>query len=115
MARELNYVIDTSLSNRKVVKNEYMLLLKQFERDSKVVIWPFYAFVRRFFAEYVDKAEQKNKKIVADIAANVLVEIESFSVRCKICSGWGHTALDKLPTRLKKNDKPEGLTDKNGK
>jgi hypothetical protein len=44
-----------------------------------------------------------------------LIEIESFSVRCDICQGWGHISIDRIPTRLKKGDKPLGLKSSEGK
>jgi deoxyribose-phosphate aldolase len=56
MSRELNSVIDLSLSNREIVKEEVLELIDKHKNDDTIAIWPLYTFVEKFFAAKVVKA-----------------------------------------------------------
>ena len=115
MARQLNTAVDNFLSDRKLVKAEFLYLFELKKHDFTAVVWPFFSFVQRFFANFVSSLHGGAHDFSVDIAANVILEIQSFSVRCYTCQGWGHSAIDNIPTRLKKGDKPEGLKSKKDK
>lgn len=56
MSRELNSVIDLSLSNREIVKEEVLELIDKQKNDDTIAIWPLYTFVEKFFTDKVVSA-----------------------------------------------------------
>jgi hypothetical protein len=56
MSRELNSVIDVSLSNREIVKTELLDLIDLQKVDQTITLWPLYSFVEKFFTTKVTKA-----------------------------------------------------------